>query len=170
MSESRSVRCVDCGFFAARRPGQYDPIEMPEEHREKRFSSGFSSTPCCVKRLEVFGLTDGRDSAEHDIEKMMRTERICNGFMEWRPGFSPKEHAEIEMQHLVEESRRLWEEKQAIENDKRHRETIDIALRGIKQSSKDSRINTTIAFVCGLIGAAATLGVVFLERWSSTWK
>lgn len=162
------MRCVNCGLLAMRKKSDASLAEVPGYIREKdpttrtavvnKFEDEHEITPVCLARQATFS------PKKEEYSEQFKEERDCPGFTEWRQGFTPKEHSEMAMHDLAESNRRIWEEKQALLTEKRHRQTMRMAIKGIRRASRDSRWNTIMAVICGVLGAAATLGVVFLER------
>lgn len=72
----------------------------------------------------------------------------------------------MEMHYLEEQARRLWEEKQAMVAEDRHRETISVAIEAAKKSSSSALWGAVVgALVAGLF---VLLGIAISEYINKT--
>lgn len=131
------VKCSECGFIASRVGVTREFLEIDDRKRE---SGGVGSwygpiepiPVCFVNRFnigeEVKVLRKGADDEvrpdaygqiaedwEGDVKQVLNRERVCEDFINWQQGFSPKEHREMverkrmqEWEMRREEADRKW--------------------------------------------------------------
>lgn len=81
----------------------------------------------------VFALTSEIKNGHHPRE-VLNVERECKRFREWQPGFSPKEHREME---IVEEQRKY--NRQMLEEERQWREQQAEAERNWREGDREAR-------------------------------
>jgi hypothetical protein len=87
----------------------------------------------------------------------LQAERQCDGFTPWRPGFTPKEHRQMQLDQLIrdeaakrERQQREWQEERTLE-DRRHREEREDAHRRFDKLWS-LFVGILLAVVGGLVG------------------
>ncbi len=122
------VRCVDCGYLAIR--VDLEIIELPSEIRntvtgDKKF---------CFVRQKQFDDDMQRECANgnpHDAALRFTTaSRACDGFTEWKLGFSPKEHCEMRFSNEMLLMQQEFQAQQSALADSRHRDSMRVAIVG----------------------------------------
>ena len=107
------VHCVACGFLVLRELTSRRLLEANDEFRDV-------GAPKAGQNVEVLAYCFrmkanlGKDIAEYDsqgrdkkILGVINTERRCDGFEEWRPNFSPREHMDM----VLQREQREWQER-----------------------------------------------------------
>jgi hypothetical protein len=112
------VRCSECGFIAARLIQTRGFIEVDDEKRdsgelESKYGVNIEPIPICfVNGFNIKGEVEalGKGSAEWTrdsikewippvwasyVKQVLNRERVCESFMKWQQGFTPKEHREM---------------------------------------------------------------------------
>lgn len=116
--ELKQVTCGGCGYLSA---VQYNG-ELTEATRHFRtnchFPDGYLHTLQCLKDLRPYKPIPGAPYVEQ-VQGFLNHLHICEGYTEYRCGFSPKEHMqmtldqELRAKHAAEaEKLRLWQEEQ----------------------------------------------------------
>lgn len=160
-------KCVDCGYLSlASNDSQGTLKEASVEYRN--WNPGYGSQPMayCFRLADRLGWNGGVEISPKETFEKVKAERDCPAFYPWTQGFSPKEHRAMEMHYLEEQARRLWEEKQAMVAEERHRETISVAIEAAKKSSSSALWGAVVgALVAGLF---VLLGIAISEYINKT--
>ena len=170
------VKCSQCGFLAARhsQTRQLLDAETVLRERGKLPSSIYDEHPICFVNMIDFRGSDaiGLSPNEDKCKEVLQSERLCEGFVPWMQGFTPKEHKEM---LLTEASLRIQKEQaEADREERRRREEADRRWRD-DQSAKDhawreaeSRWRRHELIVMGgivtLISVVAQIAAAFIER------
>jgi len=167
-------KCADCGLLAARNSQTRELEEVQEDYRNtgkapkwsvevpRRTPEFFAAwvgkeglgTPVCFMRvydLSVEFKPNEMGAAEEKCLQILGKERECSSFIEWKQGFTPKEHREmmdregmLKWQAEREDKDRDWRaEQERIRNKQEWRRYIFLA-------------------VCTLLAAAAGSGITYL--------
>ena len=139
-------RCVDCGYLALRRLVDGDIVEADTNFRESGLAMlgperqwRCSLEPLCFMRQSQLGAqTRGVKFGTKEVVEAIGNEHDCAAFVEWSQGFSPKEHAEAEL------------EAQRIANEHEWRE------RALSTQTRTTIVAAVVGFLGGLAGAALT--------------
>ncbi len=129
------VKCSECGFLASRnlQSRQLEETE-PEIREEGALSIAWNTDkpfdkyepPICFMQVPDFDVIPyslqfvlQRDKEKEKIRAEIQRERMCESFIEWRLGATPKEHREmldrkemLKWQAEREESDRKWRTRQ----------------------------------------------------------
>ena len=76
--------------------------------------------------------------------------------MEWRQGFTPKEHFEMDMQSRLLIDQHAWQAEQSLLADKRHDQSMKIAMDSMKTAMRGA-----------YLGAIATILASALAVWAT---
>lgn len=158
------------------------------KHPSELGMNTYESKPLCFAMAENLAKEAGNDNAA-SVLPVLNKERECSSFLDWKQGFTPKEHTEMNMlerqrewQHSVDEADRKWREEQArisqawrekVSADREAwREQIRVKMaeesrQALEASKAQFRWNifwTVVigGIVTGFLGVAAAL----VERWS----
>ena len=111
--EVKKVKCQDCGFLTLTKASTDEYITVNDEFREKAERLGtlhsLNSGPICFK-MAFDLLEELRVDHTYMMLEPNRTfsiiarQRECSSFMQYKRGFSPKDHAE-KMDKLAEQER-----------------------------------------------------------------
>ena len=173
-------KCVDCGFIAAR---NFQTRSLDEV--EKAFRD--SGEPKLIRSLQAQAHNWGADIPKDepypicfkskydliaevqamgghipsDVRSIIQLERDCDSFVEWRQGFTPKEH-----QDMQDREDMLKREYTNDEADKRWREgREDIAQEFQKKEGERNRRSQLLAGIIGaIIGILGTLAGVIITH------
>lgn len=91
----RGMTCLDCGFLGA------DDHEVRRADRILLAASGEGGCPAlnkirCVRKLWVdYDLGNFDDGRTGLFEEVQKKRRPCEGFLAYRPGWSPSEHRDL---------------------------------------------------------------------------
>ena len=168
------VKCADCGLLAVLRKqtGEYaaadklfrDTGEIPN------FDGNYvyNPYPFCAAKLRDFHELIGRQNPDNDGSIRCKTfhEPIpCDGFTDWNPCFSPKEHKEmilsekmLEIQRKREDDDREWRDAQARKDQKWREDQDRIATRRHRQDL------VWIGILVPLVTAATMVVSAFIQR------
>jgi len=124
------VKCIDCGYLAARHHETRLLEEVEENYRNNGVSPNTTvgykhgigipvyDEPICFMRACDLKAEYGEKrppSMTKDLLSTLRKDRECNSFAKWQQGFTPKEHREmvdreniIEWQHRERRSDIKW--------------------------------------------------------------
>ena len=124
------VKCIDCGYLAARHHESRLLEEVEENYRNNGISPNTTvgskhgigipvyDEPICFMRSCDLKAEYGEKrppSMTKDLLSTLRKDRECNSFTKWQQGFTPKEHREmvdrekmIEWQHQERRSDIKW--------------------------------------------------------------
>jgi len=132
------VRCSECGFLAARDWGTREFVEIDDKKRNSgKIGSDFGGLePIPVCFINCFNIKEevevlrkaARDEPtqnsygqhisphwENYVKQVLNTERVCEYFIEWQQGSTPKEHREMmdrqfmmEMEEKRRKNDRKW--------------------------------------------------------------
>jgi hypothetical protein len=105
------VKCSDCGYLAARNRDTRELDEVERVFRENGKPPNVTVAgrnpycrqeimPLCFARsfdfVDLYNkLTSRRANIEDNIATILNEERHCDSFIEWKQGFTPKEHREM---------------------------------------------------------------------------
>ena len=171
------VKCANCGFLAQRHKDTRELLDAEEGLRKKgdvpRQSVGdgpfartsrppyvYDCIPLCA-RLQI-------EFPQENAIETIQEERECREFMQWHPGFTPKEHLEmLNRQFLMEREDHRDAEMRARE-DRRDQE-----LRRLQQALHRSELwimggAVTIALIVSGVIAAIIEGAVS-RGWNPSW-
>jgi hypothetical protein len=184
------VRCVDCGLLALRGTQVDEIFEANLEFRETGKATSpqgkwiYQPTPLCFaravdlhKKLKEKGYPEIIGAITQAID--------CNSFVPWMQGYSPKEHADMELQRQIlelhrkrEDADRDWRERQAerehgwreqsVRDDKAWREQQAKDERGWReqQAKSEDRRHIINLIVYGLLAiAAGIVGAAIQANW-----
>jgi hypothetical protein len=93
------ARCAECGYLAARNP-HGDLVEVSETWRRTGLSPW--NLLCLVRAVDWNGISKEAIAAE------VCKERICEPSIEWKQGYSPREHRDM----FLEKEMLQFQEKQ----------------------------------------------------------
>ena len=142
------VKCAECGFLAMRHEHNRGLVEAERITRVDGFvpeKLNVEKMPLCFLMLIDFRahIAGAADEQRRDA---LNAERECADFTPWRQGFSPKEHQEmLDRQWMLDfqtrredadrtwrqecdDRNREWQENQAAIADKRHTQSLWIAM------------------------------------------
>jgi hypothetical protein len=167
-----TVQCVNCGYVSLRRRSTRELSEVeveirttgviPTENDPKRPGELTYEPPLvCFRqrfnlsqeqRLEISGNVGPADRIMHVLNKGRR----CAKFKQWEQGFTPKEHADMDMierQQVRQDARdaaaREFQAAQAALADQRHRETLEAAADREGKSQTAQWLRTIVALIVG---------------------
>ncbi len=185
-------RCSGCGFLALRKGTEFGPlIEAPKYFREKGDFANVGdlhAIPRCFVmqwdlQKDYDETTAGMTGKASKVKDVIERERDCtNVFVQWRQGFTPKEHAEMQDGRLLLDSQirrededrkwraqmakedRQWRESQEEKAESRHNEQMS-AMRGMhkREMLVMGGAVTLAIFVITIIGAAIQAG--WFPKW-----
>ncbi len=114
------VQCRNCGFLAVRNVPGLELCALPDHWREgvEPGPVKFHVRPFCfVRALPIHTECPGETDARERFAAIVQCERTCTGFVEWQPGYTPKEHRDmLHEKHLLElaekqrENDRRWQQ------------------------------------------------------------
>lgn len=155
------VKCADCGFLSVMISGKAEMIETDETLRQYGnppkvcFDNGQVANvhpfPICAARKyriddECFDVIEANpkpsDGAAAIVLAVVSKDRKCDGFVQWMPNFSPKEHKQM----LLELDQKAWQ-------DRRDAADKEFRTAEAKRSRRHSNISLGIAML-GLAVAA----------------
>ena len=157
------VRCVNCGFLAARKLATRELVEAEDSFRESMELPSYGNAtiyddkPLCFVAAndlvaEARALPPGTELRKRYVDAMQR-ERDCCGFTKRQHGFTPKEHAEMIQQA---EFQRLQDERE----DSAQQFQAEQAKLAHERHIQSLCTSAAVAFVGAIITAAATLFAV----------
>jgi hypothetical protein len=159
-------RCAECGLltiqsFATRELEEVDEAIRKGGHLPSKplDASGaikirlpaYDSPKCSVSAHDL--------SAEYGAAGFVETFnklRPCDQFIEWHPGFSPKEHREMQLLREVETRNLTWQRQQEALAETRHQET----RRDVSQSNQRSLRIAILSVAAAIVSAGAAVGAV----------
>ena len=126
------VECANCGLLTARSRKTQELVEVDIDYRTKgiildrydELNDGpamvYEPTPMCLARkyaleselprdwlreLYIIGINDRlrNQSARNDLVSVLNKPRLCNRFIRWEQGFTPKEHLQSQKDKQFEE-------------------------------------------------------------------
>lgn len=130
------VKCVECGYLAARNVSNRGLDEVEDLFRDKGMPpaiydasghnphQGWNPTPLCFSRCydlidEVSRLGMAESQKCIAVLSVITDDRQCSSFTKWHRGSTPKEHQEMmdrerrdKFEQEVRDSERVWREKQ----------------------------------------------------------
>jgi hypothetical protein len=132
------AKCSECGYLAVRNTKTRELVETEQSIRDtgvievvyddttRRFHEIGSGYPryepplCFVGFIDLWSESgDYGHASTETIKSAIDTERECNKFAKWQPGFTPKEHwemidreARLKWQAEREEADRKWRSKE----------------------------------------------------------
>lgn len=200
---SRSVRCADCGYLAVRENVTWTLWEAEQEFRDDLQSpsniSGlanaqprsFGGAPLCFVGETDFAIEPGGTEQDKKARRLalLSKDRSCDSFIEWKRGFTPKEH--MEMNLLLEQRKwqrdtaredqkwraqqadqeRQWRERQAEKERQWRQEDIDRErddrkedMAMAKQALATNVRTALLAAFLGFLGALAAVALSYLLR------
>lgn len=134
-----NVKCAECGYLAVRHRATRQLLDAELQLRADGYlldhdpvtgQVAYDSTPICFAQKIDFRKGHGSASHQDQLKDAMQELRDCDGFTEWKQGFTPKDHWEIiqdaeriKWQTRREEEQRDFQALQARLADERHRES-----------------------------------------------
>ena len=120
------VRCSECGLLASRNVQSRQLEETERRTRDEGYvDTAYREAPICLARANDLWVESGITAQTvcygnvDEIRLAIQKERICQPFVEWKQGFTPKEHQEmidrkvmLEWQAKREEADRKWHSRQ----------------------------------------------------------
>ena len=139
------VQCSKCGYLAIRENQSRNLVEVESGMRESwvhppatagtSFKKYDDSKPICFSQKIDFQEKLGSSASRDRIDDLVKTPIECDSYVPWKQGFSPKEHAEME---LLNEQRK-WQAKRDDDDRKWRAEREEIERRESDQRSKEDR-------------------------------
>ncbi len=132
--DDEKVRCADCGFLCTRNESTKEIREVEQESRETGIGSISGINDVSFEMdLEVrcfavaFNLPAELESAEGDrrARQVIYKERPCGSFTKWRPGFTPKEHANMTIVDEIRKAESEQRERDRTWQEDRRREDLE---------------------------------------------
>lgn len=169
------VKCADCGFVGVRLQSDGQLTEADEHCRTSgKIRQNQVNPPVCCASCTQFS-----NHADHRLEQFTQ-QRHCATFVQWHPGFTPKEHADRMLSERLLESRkeerereRQWREEQAtIQAESQETQANrdgEWRQEDIKLTKGSMRTTVITSIVVGLLSCAATLGAVILAWYLSSF-
>lgn len=162
------VRCVDCGLYTYRHH-EKGWVEIGADTRRTLsllvIESNTTISPhdpvCFVRAADLMSECGGNRSnwTGPRFAKAIVGERICDSFVRWCQGFTPKEHAEMSLAKAIRqeaEAARLqaqaWQEEQ-----RREREKWEAAEK--EKDRAEKRRTQIVTWSLSLITAVVTLAI-----------
>jgi hypothetical protein len=125
------VRCKECGFLGQRRLENGLPVawvEVDSDTREEGIlrgtarergpgAPGEGTIRCFAAWADLHSEVNGQEgkgkTKEEAIRSVVDMERVCDSFEQWKPGFAPREHTEMQLRDKEREwqAQRLDEER-----------------------------------------------------------
>ncbi|MCH8308880.1 MAG: hypothetical protein IIB17_00110 [Chloroflexi bacterium] len=150
-----------CFVSAANLKKEHD--ELLAEYELQPYAQSASIHPALPEEIEH--IEPAMDAALDNLVHVISTERECDSFIEWRQGFSPKEHQEQEDR----ENDRLFQKQLLNQQLEAQERLVDNQLETQEEISKRQRRRSLwLQLLAGLIGVATATGVVFLTKWMSS--
>ena len=185
-------RCSDCGFLALRKDTEFGQlIEALRHFRETGDAANVRDlhpVPRCFVmkwdlQKDVEQTTADITGRANKVKEVIERERDCTDvFVQWRQGFTPKEHAEIRDKKLLLDSQnrrededrkwraqmaeddRQWREGQEEKAESRHKDQM-ATMRGIhKREMWIMGVAVTIALLI-----VAVIGAAIQASWIPKW-
>lgn len=193
--------CATCGYLGIRErfTREICEAELPlresgtlprEPDRIETEGKRWDGKPLCLMHVEQFGEVEetptGRriiavsanaDGGPAKLLAILQNPRDeCDHYTEWNPGFTPKEHAEmnfhraiIESQLSRDEADRKWRAEQAEMEHKWRRRQAQRERTWRREDARDAKVtlrwSVGVGIGAALIGALATLLAVWLTKW-----
>lgn len=150
------VRCADCGFLALRKRDTRELVEMEGPIRKTgempnewapggtKVQAIYENQPICF--VSACDLPDERrkiselnrhQSIDQNTVAVVEDKRLCEGFVPWHQGRTPKEHLEM----ILESDRLKWqtEREEADRRDRREREKAQQEFQAEQAVLADAR-------------------------------
>jgi hypothetical protein len=155
------VKCIDCGYLAARHHETRLLEEVEEDYRNSGVSPNTTvgykhgigiavyDEPICFMRSCDLKAEYGekRPGVSKDLLSTLRKDRECSSFTDWQQGFTPKEHREM----MDREGMKKWQMERE-EADKKWR--MEQEEKRSKDEWKRYRflgVMTIVAAICGVL-------------------
>ena len=131
-TEQRKVRCAECGYLAIREVKKWTLCEAERKYRDDLTTPPngpdreYQFVPVCFAGEVSFAesLQGSEKEKRAECRSAISRDRECPSFTSWKPGFSPKEHVDMQLvreqrewQQGEEKRRREWQKEQ--EEDRR---------------------------------------------------
>jgi hypothetical protein len=177
------AKCVECGFLCARNLTTRELDEVEKSFRETGSPQPFIVTDgegyehskssydawlvCLLQKYDLISEigSNGQQIAPPVLCNILQMERDCDGFTNWKQGFTPKEHLQI-----IDRKKALdWQTQRDIE-DKKWREeqrTLDLTWREDQETKANARHRWDLIITGGcatIIIAGATILAAFIEK------
>ncbi len=102
---AENVRCVDCGLLGKVGAGDSGLIEIGSDLRD---GEGWPTIGIACAALHIRIVKECKEENptawSNAVRPKITMERTCPEYVEWEPGFSPKEHKEMRMQERLREA------------------------------------------------------------------
>lgn len=135
MQNTETTCCAKCGYLSLRDVSNRELVEAERDYREKLQlpplgpGKGREDVPLCFLaafdfRAAIKDLETREREATLRVAVLSEHREPCQSFFPWRQGFTPKEHAEmnlLERQRAAEQSRREQEHQWQQERDRADR-------------------------------------------------
>lgn len=162
------VKCVNCGFLAARNMDTRELEELDGTFREygrpplrriggrNQYKGQYDIPLCFVQAVNFYSEVESMgklSEPQYEVKSLIEQDRQCDSFVKWQQGFTPKEHREM----LDRKEMLKWQAR---------REASDKAWRATQeQVNRKWRIREFIIAVVALfiIVVAAIVGAI-IER------
>ena len=173
------VKCKECGFLSVGSGEGDSPPPTPGYRQTGRRTGGDSNpTPHCLllaQNLEgefTRQQTPGQTAADsHGVAlTVISTERQCDSYFPWHPGFTPKEHIQMQLAAQLKqeiEDRRIADEERGerrLREDKERDDARREADRVWQAKQEDIRFRRSVILGVGLAVLAGIL-TLLAEPW-----
>jgi hypothetical protein len=147
--ENENVRCADCGFLSGKRAEDPEFYAVSLQWRQTGIPDGpkgLSYAPHCFKGVSAPGTeyqsqTGPEDRKQTAFLAVINTERTCPEFFRHEPGRTPKEHADLKREELLQlEYRRQRESDRAWQDERRARDMAEAAAQRERDQERAERI------------------------------
>lgn len=157
------VHCVHCGYLALRDRATQELRPADERYRHDGYMPTgfvpgkgdrllFEDSPVCTMHAASFESKDRREGFEKVSEP-----RMCEQFVQFQPGLSPREHLEMKLLQEVEQRNLNWQRQVEAIAETRHQELRADQKKAGDRSLAIASISAFIALASAVIALAALL-------------